>query len=309
MTLIELLATGLEKGRRYIVTLAPPAPGDEPLVRELCFAGFRFYYDHKTAEDADDIIPVFNEPTASGKMSTRHFRAYPTDVRYIISIRPAEENIPSQPLGRHELYGASSAIRALEHRYLEQLRRLLTEMDDLFPGRRIAFDPDVRPCAVRYFEHGCESCDIMYVRYDRNRKGLLYDIQTEIDAEHDVPAIGFDASYYGDLLSETVNAIRDPWFGDEDDEGVTFIDRGTSWKDIPKADPERHPILTEARCLEDLREYLWFRSLTTEEKRKVFKDEVFKTDDMDDARMDYLFLYELQPSARRVLFRQNTKED
>lgn len=321
MTLSELLSLGMQYGHPYQVTIQTPCD-ETPSAETLFFAGFRIKNARNTADDATDIVPIFNLPNRSGKMGRHRREGLSTFLEFIHDIQPLETihgvddtGIPSSV---DEAASLARTIGNTNNAALNALRILLTEIGILFPGRAVRLDDGNNPigCTL-YGKHGVKGCTILAVRADDNHD-IVFDVQTD-DGDTDFGLGEEDVApqNYAYLLAEVMRCIAKPRFPREQDDVTieTFIGDGTAPEDIPSvdepADASRYPALRRSLLLDELRGNIWFAHLTDTAKIEVSsrtRDRKGNTPFTDVSSAEQHWYYDADKTAKYWVYQQEKRK-
>ena len=303
MTLTEFLAHGLREGDRCTVAIKSYATG-ETKDHTLFFKGFRFYFGKTHAESVDDIIPVFCLPAKGGdKPSRRHFDECATWLENIVSIVP--DGTP-RPLTDGDLSSLQAAEGVTERRVRGQLEAIVREMATLFPGRKIVFERDDRPCGVHWYGHDGEAagCDISAIYKDTETDHILADIEeSDCVPEYGVRLSDIEPESWGELLLTVMRTIQTP--GEADGQ---FVAPDAKEKDIPEAPKDTCPVLTTTGLIRKLRQNRWFRALPTETKRSILEHDFDNVDTVSDPELDLKYAF-MNDHYRDLIYREGVEAD
>ncbi len=300
MTLAEFLSIGLNHGQKCKVTIQNPSDR-KASVYEVFFFGFRFYCYRTTGQTPDDIIPVFNEPTKNGKMSSKRFHAEYCWLGNIVNIEPLN---PGQAhLTKREVCSLDRAAMGNDARCRASLYDIVREMNTLFPGKKILIQPGTRVCAIGYAKYDCYPVQIAAVYLDGDGQ-MVYDLSGDDYSAEAVPEKSVDpANSYAELLLSVLESIEDPVYGEE-----SFIHEKTPWDAIPDVDYDKTPAIGAAKCMKTLKQNRWFDSLPLEKKQKHLAGFFPPENISDDGSATAAYCYELDPLAKEIIYNAKSRQ-
>ena len=266
MTLIEFLSYGLEKGQRMTLSFIPFC-SDRLEVVDCCFAGYRFYHGATHASQNDNIIPIFHKVNDKGEMSRFKIDDNPW-LENIINVQPI--GAPGDKTGLEESESIEKAVLLLRNRAKDQVSSLLSEMNDLFPGKKVYFDIDYGAIGSVFDRHDYGFIgDIIAAGWKDGAP--VFDVSGGGIVSEDVP-LDFVKADWTEVRSALLHSIMCPVSEKDACHACpeNFVDPDkTDWKDIPKTDSKTHPILHSCEAVDWLRTELWYKNLSGDRKKKA----------------------------------------
>lgn len=278
MTLEQFLSYGLIPGCKYRVRLKTGGGKHKDFV--LFFKGFRLFADCKTVEEPYDVVPVFCEPTANGKMSRKHFVRYSTQVHDIVLIFSTEES-RYKTLNEYIASSAASSYYNYDARSSQELRMILGEMNRLFPGRVIPVSPN-EFIMVKYGNNLDFSSVLIGLCTDKKGFACAV-ISDQFGKLTRIRLVDCNTGSAVDLLIALLRSIENPYRpyswepGYEPFVKYTVNEKGNSVCEythdtLPSPDGKKTPLLYELESLEVLKANLWFAALPYPRQETVLKD-------------------------------------
>lgn len=242
MNLIEFLSCGPAYGKLYTVT-SQTSVDDGPVVENLYFGGFRLKFGKERVDCSQSIVPVFNLPKKDGGMS-RKTRGFPLFLEFILSVEAAElsggVSDKATVASLDDASGLANAGWNIHSLAMNNLLRLMREMNVLFPGKKVYLDPDFGCSVIQHFKHGCFSCSIIAVGINGAGNKVTFDLSdyecgdTFNDVEEDECSI--ENSAY--ILHAVMESIAEPNFDEFDDRFDDEASGRNNFFVLPETDPE-----------------------------------------------------------------------
>lgn len=298
MTLNQFLSYGLEPGKKYIVRLKTGRNSKKDFT--LYFKGFRNFCCRKVVSYPSDIIPVFCETTALGKMSKKHFVSWSTNLDNIVAIFTPKDGTIYKPITKDEVSTLILAGQNYRCRAAAEIRDIIREMGFLFPGKLIPISPEMY-LTVEWGNDEEITSPVTAVGYDsdedacycivNNRKGdpvrcYLRDAHIEEPFE---------------FLRGLIRSIEHPdTESSQEDAFLTCRDiENGGYEKLPSTSWTSTPTLFFLQTIELLKANLWFESLDSKERQEILK--VFAGQDFP-VSMEKKAWYEMDDNMKLIAF-------
>lgn len=277
MTLEQFLSYGLIPGCKYRVRLKTGGGKHKDFI--LFFKGFRLFAGSQSVQHSHEVVPVFCEPTANGKMSRKHFVQYSTQVHDIVAIMSTEES-EYAVINEYVASSMEFAYSNFKIRAAQQVRHIIDEMNLLFPGQVIPINPE-NTVAVEYGDTH-ESYPALGFCMDGDGRACAV-IEDETGAYVKMPLCFCETGSPLRLLQVLIRSIENPYKTFKEKPHFNSIvkytvDRHGEWKcgtdhdKLPVTNEGTMPVLSELETIEVLRANLWFAALPYPRQETVLKD-------------------------------------
>lgn len=252
MNIQEFIAKGLKPRQEVVLTITNP--GEKPRQVECYFAGYRALMGKKFFRNPNEgLVPVFYAKNKKGGMSNRYIEDQPTRLKHIADIYPKGGYGKKEHLSGAALRSLCNTALMTEKTCMENAIGLIRDMAALFPGKKIFFDNDAAPWAVKYEKYGADNGYVRAVW--RTEKKMMFDFSGSVDG---ITTDDLHIDSWAHFLRCLIENIETPFIDEDSSDHDESFAHGLSWDEVPNPNPGECPFLAASGLLTDLMLGLWF---------------------------------------------------